>query len=718
MRQTDAASVFDMNILAWTALGGTLCALGLILVSLFGPRRSLPGFALVVGLASLAGEAACAGFAAQSPTQAEAISWQTLSVVSLGLAPGSWLLFALTFARGNPRGFVRSWRVALALVIGASLLAAGAAGRGAVRSLVTSGSPLQWYFAVGWPALCLHVTLLVSAVLVLMNLEGTFRAAVGTARWRIKYSVIGLALLFGTRIYTSSQVVLYSAIGISLSIINSAALITSCLLLGFSLLRSRFERVDIYPSATAIHRSITVALIGIYLLVVGVLAELVGLWGGDTTFPLKALLLFLTLAALAALALSDRLRQRLRLWVSRHFARPLYDYRQVWSNFTDRTAAQVGREDYCRAVVRLVSETFAMLSVTIWVADEAGRRLQMAASTSLRPVDLALLAGQEPALIEMWDGLRQHPRPVNLDNDSAPWCEVLRRLNPARFPNGGNRFAMPLVASGEFVGLLVLGDRVSGLPLTPDDFELLKCIGDQTVANLRNLKLSEKLLELREFEAFQTMSAFFVHDLKNTASTLSLMLRNMSTHFDNPAFREDALRGLSKSVDHLNDLITRLTTLRQKLELHASLADLNEILRAALKSIEGQPGITVVTRLEPLPPTWVDAQQLGSVFTNLFLNARDALGPGGEITVTASRQDDWAVVSVIDTGCGMAPDFLARSLFRPFQTTKKKGLGIGMFQSKMIIEAHAGRVEVLSQPGRGTTFTVFVPIRSKSAGVI
>ena len=64
-------------------------------------------------------------------------------------------------------------------------------------------------------------------------------------------------------------------------------------------------------------------------------------------------------------------------------------------------------------------------------------------------------------------------------------------------------------------------------------------------------------------------------------------------------------------------------------------------------------------------------------------------------------------------GCGMSPDFIARSLFRPFQTTKKNGLGIGMFQSKMIVEAHGGRIAVASQPGAGTTFQVFLPAKNK-----
>ena len=97
------------------------------------------------------------------------------------------------------------------------------------------------------------------------------------------------------------------------------------------------------------------------------------------------------------------------------------------------------------------------------------------------------------------------------------------------------------------------------------------------------------------------------------------------------------------------------------------------------------------------------------VITNLVLNARDAVSAGGEIRVETSRRDGWVVLAVADNGCGMTPDFIQRSLFRPFQTTKRKGIGIGMFHCKMIVEAHKGRIEVESAPGKGTAFRVFLP---------
>ena len=99
-----------------------------------------------------------------------------------------------------------------------------------------------------------------------------------------------------------------------------------------------------------------------------------------------------------------------------------------------------------------------------------------------------------------------------------------------------------------------------------------------------------------------------------------------------------------------------------------------------------------------------------TVLTNLVLNANEAVKKGGEIEVRAERENGWAVFSVIDNGCGMSKEFMDQCLFRPFKTTKKQGTGIGLFHSKMIVDAHKGRIEVESEEGKGTTFRVKLPM--------
>jgi len=127
--------------------------------------------------------------------------------------------------------------------------------------------------------------------------------------------------------------------------------------------------------------------------------------------------------------------------------------------------------------------------------------------------------------------------------------------------------------------------------------------------------------------------------------------------------------------------------------------------------VDEMPGVELTQELQPLPRILADREQIQSVVTNLLLNARDAVAPGGRIQVRTERQEGRVVLSVADNGCGMSPEFVKGSLFRPFQSTKKNGLGIGMFQSRMIVEAHRGSIQVDSEPGRGTTVRVSLPAR-------
>jgi putative PEP-CTERM system histidine kinase len=262
------------------------------------------------------------------------------------------------------------------------------------------------------------------------------------------------------------------------------------------------------------------------------------------------------------------------------------------------------------------------------------------------------------------------------------------------------------------LGLITIGDRVGGIGFSLQDFDMFRCIAEQAAASLLNIHLSQKLLQAKELESFQKMAAFFVHDLKNAASTLNLMLKNLPVHFDDPAFREDALRGIAKTVARINDLTGRLNTFRDEMKIKLAEADLNELIAHAATTVQLGSGVEMVQALTPLPRFNLDREQIGKVMVNLLLNASEAMDGRGQLTIASGKTDGWAVVTVADTGCGMSPDFVSHSLFHPFQTTKKNGLGIGMFHCKSIVEAHGGKITVASELGSGTLFRVFLPLSS------
>ncbi|HEY9174485.1 MAG TPA: XrtA/PEP-CTERM system histidine kinase PrsK [Verrucomicrobiae bacterium] len=689
---------------------GAASSLLLATASLVFRPRTLAQWLLIVGLVLLGLESLCQALSFRAVAEQQMLFWQVTRHWVIALLPAIWLAASLAYSRGDPGRHLRQWSPAILLLAVVLPLVAVVFRRELIfeaRAIEPAGN---WLFRIAWPGKLLQGGMLIGSVLVLANLEWTFRAAVGTARWRIKYAVIGLALLFGTRLFSSSQALLYSGTTFQWGLLNSVALSLACVLLAFSFYRSRLATVDIYPSATALYKSLTIMVAGVYLVIVGLIAKLVITLGGERAFPLLVFVLLVAAVGLSVLWLSDRFRSATKQFVSRHFQRPMYDYRRVWSSFTATTAAQLDRQELFRAVARLISTTFEALSVSVWAVDPARGTLALAASTSLttdrpaEPFDASeLLASLSPLKPEDLE-------PVCLERSKKPWCEILRRANPTFFPEGGERLCSPLVASGEVVGFLVVGDRVAALPFTAEELELLKCLSEQLAATLRTLRLSEQVAQARELQAFQAMSSFLVHDLKNTASTLSLMLRNMAVHYDKPAFREDALRGLGRCVEHINDLISRLTLLRGKLEIHKAACDFNDLMRTAIKNLGEPEGIRIEADHWPLPKVELDARQIESVFTNLLFNARDAITGEGVIRVRTEPLDRWAVATISDTGCGMTPEFIAQNLFRPFQTTKQRGLGIGMYQAKTIVEAHGGRIEAQSVPGAGSTFRVWLPL--------
>jgi hypothetical protein len=192
---------------------------------------------------------------------------------------------------------------------------------------------------------------------------------------------------------------------------------------------------------------------------------------------------------------------------------------------------------------------------------------------------------------------------------------------------------------------------------------------------------------------------------------LSLTMQNLPANYDNPAFRNDTLRVISESVGKMNAMCSRLSLLTRKLDLRQTQTDLNELVTTTLASLNGSVTVSLIQDLRPVPRISVDRDQIQKVLINLVLNATEAVGNPGEIRVSTDQIDGWAVLSVRDNGCGMSKEFIERSLFRPFQTTKSRGMGIGLFHSKKIVEAHHGRIEVESDAGKGSTFRVMLPVK-------
>jgi putative PEP-CTERM system histidine kinase len=666
---------------------------------------------------TLAADAAFLGISLLQSRPVDAVYFQRWRHAALALAPGLWLAFALTYARGDRLSTLRKWRFELAtlLVIPILLFAINNNGLFADLEVDESGHVLALY--LGWTGYAIHLAIVIGAVLILMHLERSFRTSVGTTRWRIKFMLMGAAMIWAAHLYISSQALVFRAIDFSIQGINGIGLFLGCLLILRTIFRTGHFETDLYPSPTVVYGSATLLLAGIYLFVVGILAKVVAFLGGDAGFTMKALLIMVGLVAIALVVQSDRVRVAYRQFASRHFHRPIHDFRSIWQQVTDVTAKAQTVDQLSNQMVELVSKIFEAHSVTHWTVSEHGstpvlRRTASTGHENLTP------SKENPDIIGDPEILRQYGEaqaPFSIETSTQPWAIELRERTPRKFPEfKAPRIALPLTAQTEFLGLVTISDRIGGVAFDPQDLEVLQSVGNQFAARLLNLRLSQRMADARELEAFQTMATFFVHDLKNAISGLRLMARNLETQFENPEFREDAVRAVAKSVDRIEDLIQRMAQLRQKVEINPSLNDLNEIIDASLKRIGEYPSVTITTDLTPLPQLEIDREKIASVLTNLVLNAIQSTEDPVAIHVSSKRTVEGISLSVADNGSGMDAEFIRTRLFQPFQTTKKQGLGIGMFQCKTIIEAHGGRITVESIVGQGTTFQISLPVAEKS----
>ena len=705
-----------MNITAILAFAGGSAGAALALLTIARKPLTAAQWAFAAGLVFMAAQAVFTGFALSAKDIGGILHYQTCAVLTMAAIPGPWVLFSLTYSRGNWQVFTRKWRVVILCAFVLPVAIALSFREHCVLGLKEPAFADEWFLRFAWPGSALALMVLLSSIFVLMNLERTFRASVGTMRWRIKYMVLGLGLLFGVQVYTNAQILLFSGISSGLAEIQCLTLLLACGLMGLAVLRAGLLEVDVYPSQSVIQHSITIIIAGVYLFIIGLLAKFVSAVAGDSVFSLDAFLVLLGLVGIAIILFSERLREKIKRLVSRHFQRPHYDYRQVWSTFTARTGSLLETGQLCRAATQWLSENLRVLSVSLWLVDEAKNQITFGASTTISEDKALRLLQLDRDSGGLLPGMRSKSMPFDVDEAGEKWVATLKQCQPDTFQSGGHRICAPMIAGGELLGFIILGDRVNAVPFSVEDLDLLHCIANQLAGDLLNIRLSEHLLQVREMEAFQTISAFFVHDLKNTASTLSLMLQNLPAHYDDPEFRKDALRGLGKSVDRINELIGRLTLLRQEMHLAPQEVELNEVVGSAVNNLNGLPALAIRRELaNDLPRLRFDPDKIQKVIANLLTNAVDAVDQKGEITVATAARNGWATISVTDNGCGMTPEFINHSLFRPFQTTKKKGIGIGMFLSKMVIEAHEGKIEVDSQPGKGTTFRVLLPIQREAA---
>ncbi|MBN2231706.1 MAG: PEP-CTERM system histidine kinase PrsK [Deltaproteobacteria bacterium] len=666
--------------------------------------------------------------------------WKYGALLVESLLPLVMTIFSLDYCR--PGSFWRGGRVG-PLMVAAALFFPAAVVRGDFDAFLFSPDfAAERVVFLGRWGFVFYCGIMIFLALALVRLERTLARLTARERWTVKFEALGAALFPAALVIYYSQAFLYRSLDCRLLPVRTAAFALGLGLMAFGRRRLPGSR-PVAVSRTAAFGSFVVILFSLYLFALGMFGEGLRYLGADRARNLGLAAAVMVGVGLVVILLSDAMRRRINVFFHKHFFRDKYDYRNQWLSFTGRVTGSVG--EVRQAVLDCFAETFGCGGVALYQRageHDGGGFVCTARQGSARD------AGFVPADAPLIRRLTERGEWIlNLDEEAAgddgvsgagagnPATGIVQGTadvsgvagvlaadagNPAAgVVQGGAgaefarlralkaRLVVPLGRAGEpLEGFILLGERLhAGEELDYEDYDLMRVLARQTAVLLGGFRLAGELAAARELAAVGRVAAFVLHDLKNQASGLALLTENAREYYDDPEFREDLFATLEGSVERIQGLIGRLRGLREAPALTLAPGDLRAVAEGVLAGI----GRDIPLSGPPVTAN-IDRGEIAGVLLNLVLNAVEASdGKVDGIAVAVGAEAGRPFVRVSDRGVGMTPEFIAVKLFQPFSSTKKQGLGIGLYQCRRIVEAHGGRIEVDSEPGRGTVFTVRLP---------
>jgi putative PEP-CTERM system histidine kinase len=640
-------------------------------------------------LLATATSVAWAAFLAYAEWQrAVAIHWLMLAEV---LRYGAWFVFVnALFGAWPSSGLLRGLRVvAHALWIALALYcvwpATGLAGTAALP------------FNIALPLL----GVLVLALVGVMFLEQIYRNVEAEQRWALKFLVIALGVMFAYDIFLYSYAVLYRQFDLSAwaarGFIN--ALLVPLLLV--AAVRNPEWSLKVGVSRRVVFYSTSLMVVAFYILATAVGGYYVRLYGGDWGQVAEITLVCFALLSAVSIAFSGRARSHLRVFLHKNFFSFRHDYREEWLRLT--ATLSTGETELSLRALSAMAQTMDSPAGVLFMRGDADDFVLDARLNMPTPADIKLPA-RSPAL----EFMRQRRWIYDLDQP-PPLGDERLRAPPELSGLPHAWLVVPLMLGDRLIGFVVLAQARARRAFDWEDIDLLRAAGSQVASTLAQAADAQGLAEARQFEGFNQLTAFLMHDLKNVAAQQSLLLQNAERHKHNPAFVDDMLTTVANSVRRISLLLEQLRGDaapggRGRVQLAAVIEKTLGECRAQSPQPEYQP---------PAEDLWVraDADQLATVLGHVVRNAQDAAQAHGHVTLTLNRTAGEAVIEIQDDGAGMDEEFIRNRLFKPFFTTKaSKGMGIGAYQAREYVHSLGGALSVRSTPGQGTVLAIRLPL--------
>ena len=539
------------------------------------------------------------------------------------------------------------------------------------------------------------------AVIGMLLVEQLFRNTPQKDRWGIKFACLGIGGLFVYDFYLYTNAMMFRRIDAEIWAARGVVDALVVPLIAVSAARNPQWSLGISVSRRILFHSATLIGAATYLLAMAAAGYYLRFFGGQWGTVMQMAFLFGAVILLVSVLFSGAYRSWLKVFISKHFYNYNYDYREEWVRFT-RTLSEHGPglgERTIQAVANLVESPSGVL----YISKESG---------NCEPVahwNMPITSGAEPVSGAFCQFLEAKQWVVDLHEidinpakyDALTTPDWLRDLPKAWL-------VVPLILQGRLFGMVVLSQSRSKIKLNWEIIDLLKIAGSQAASYLAQQESTNALMVARQFESFNRMSTFMVHDLKNLVFQLSLLLSNAEKHKHNPAFQQDMLETVEHSVQKMKLLLQKLSG-GSSIEKPTPLF-IEKLLQQAVgmkATAEPKPVLEILDFGLTVFANWA---RLERVIGHIIQNAVEATAGDGQVLVRLTKEEGCAVVELKDSGHGMSEEFIRERLFKPFDTTKSAGMGIGVFESREYIQELGGQLEVDSRESIGTTFRLILPL--------
>ena len=537
------------------------------------------------------------------------------------------------------------------------------------------------------------------------RLEQFWRVLDKTQRWEYKNMVLGSLFVSASLLWSASYRLTYLSIPPKHFLLLAPLLLSGWGLMMYGVGSHKLLNRKIFISRKLVYSFVVPSILAIYLLGFGVIALIMNSFDLELSYVLKWLFLVLGCVAIGLLSFSGKTRNRIQFFISTHFYVDKYEYRDEWLSLSQELQGALTEIDVVSSLRQVLSESLYTSKIFIWIGDPSnGYRLVSAPILSdlnntndIKPIDPLIFFILAHSYFHLND---TDPNPAweNVANTKAPLLHAL-----------GLTLITPISVGGHLIGLIGLGPEYTGGEYGHDDFDLLTVLGSQTASALMAVRMAEELAHTREQQAWNRLSTFVLHDIKNAATMLSLLQENAPEHIHEPEFQQDMLELIDDALRRMGRVEKRLLTLKDEIEPDLQNIELNQFLETCCNRLETQlPKIAIQFEYTDEIKIETDPELLFSILENLLLNAFEALEEGMIIRIETSNDSNTkqATVVLVDNGPGIKEELLPDILFEPFKTSKKGGSGIGLWQARKVLSSLEGSISAKNAQQGGAQFTI------------